>query len=61
LERECLDLGKQVKSLESQLKALSTDNKRLEKSAQEMNEIALKKISRLVDKIDQCQAEMKFS
>lgn len=61
LERDCLHLKEQVKSLETQLKNLTHVNERLEKSAREKNEIALKRISKLVDKIDQFQSEMKFS
>ena len=61
VEQGYLQLKEQVKTLEARVKTLQDDNKRMEKSLDERGEAALKKISRLVDKIDQFQSEMKFS
>ncbi len=60
-EEACAVLQDQVKALEGQVKTLQEENRRLEKSLNEKNDIALKRISRLVDKIDQFQTEMKIS
>jgi hypothetical protein len=50
-----------LSGLESELKLLSQDGNRLEKQSREKQEAALKRISRLVDKIHQFQSEMKLS
>jgi predicted nuclease with TOPRIM domain len=61
LESECSQLRDRVKSLEVELKRLGDDNLRLEKAINSNNEMALKRVSRLVDKIDQFQTSFKIS
>ena len=61
LATECTQLREQIKSLEVELKRLGDDNVRLEKAFSNNNDVALKRISRLVDKIDQFQTELKIS
>ncbi len=61
LKKENAQLRERLGSLESELKLLSQDSNRLEKQTREKQEAALKRISRLVDKIHQFQSEMKLS
>ncbi len=61
VEVECQELKKRISGLESEIRALNTENSRLSKSLQATNEVALKRISRIVDKIDQFQTELKIS
>ena len=61
IDQENAQLKERVKALESELKTLQIENQNLDKRVTEKNEIALKRISRLVDKIDQFQTEMKIS
>ena len=61
IEQDYTHLKEQFKALESQMQTMALENKRLEKDLQERNDAALKRISKLVDKIDQFQSEMKFS
>jgi predicted nucleic acid-binding Zn-ribbon protein len=61
IEQDYTHLKEQFKALESQMQTMALENKRLEKDLQERNDAALKRIGRLVDKIDQFQSEMKFS
>jgi DUF438 domain-containing protein len=61
LKKENAQLRERLSGLESELKLLSQDGNRLEKQTREKQEAALKRISRLVDKIHQFQSEMKLS
>lgn len=61
VEVECQRLRKQISSLEHEIRNLNAENAKLSKSLQATNEVALKKISRIVDKIDQFQTELKIS
>lgn len=61
LKKENAQLRERLSGLESELKSLSQDGNRLEKQSREKQEAALKRISRLVDKIHQFQSEMKLS
>ena len=61
LETECTKLRERVRKLEQDLKKLGDDNLRLEKAFNTNNDMALKRISKLVDKIDQFQTELKIS
>lgn len=61
LKKENAQLREKLGSLESELKLLSQGSSRLEKRTREKQEAALKRISRLVDKIHQFQSEMKLS
>ncbi|MCX6830664.1 MAG: cell division protein ZapB [candidate division Zixibacteria bacterium] len=61
LKKENAQLRERLSGLESELKLLSQDGNRLEKQSREKQEAALKRISRLVDKIHQFQSEMKLS
>jgi len=61
LKKENAQLRERLSGLEAELKGLSQGNSRLEKQSREKQEAALKRISRLVDKIHQFQSEMKLS
>ncbi len=61
LESECEKLRERVKALEEDVKRLSDENLRLEKIHTSNNDMALKRITKLVDKIDQFQTELKIS
>lgn len=61
LDSECTELRERVKSLEAELKKLGDDNIRLEKAFNANNDLAVKRISRLVDKIDHFQSDLKIS
>jgi uncharacterized coiled-coil DUF342 family protein len=61
LKKENTQLREKLGTLESELKLLSQGSNRLEKQTREKQEAALKRISRLVDKIHQFQSEMKLS
>lgn len=61
LEVECGELRSQLKVLEGRARALTTENGQLSKALQATNGVALKRISKIVDKIDQVQAELKIS
>ncbi len=61
LEVECAELRAGVKSLELRIKALTAENAQLTKALQTTNDVALKRISKIVDRIDQAQAELKIS
>jgi len=61
LEAECSELRSQVKALEGRTRALASENGQLTKALQATNDVALKRISKIVDKIDQVQAELKIS
>jgi cell division septum initiation protein DivIVA len=61
LKKENAQLRERLSGLESELKTLSQGSNRLEKQTREKQEAALKRISRLVDKIHQFQSEMKLS
>lgn len=58
---ECLELRKKVSSLEQEIRVLTAENAKLTKSLQATNDTALKRISKIVDKIDQFQSELKIS
>ena len=60
-EVECQQLSKKISALEQEIRILNTENVKLAKSLQSTNEVALKRISRIVDKIDQFQTELKIS
>ncbi len=61
LRKENAQLRDRLSTLEAELKSLSQGSGRLEKQSREKQEAALKRISRLVDKIHQFQSEMKLS
>lgn len=61
LERECQELRAKISTLEGELGNLTAENAKLSKTVQSTNDAALKRISRLVDKIDQFQSELKIS
>ncbi len=61
LEVECHELQSQIKALEQKTRALTAENSQLSKALQNTNDFALKRISKIVDKIDQVQAELKIS
>ncbi len=61
LKKENAQLRERLSSLESEMKAVTKSGSRLEKEAREKQEAALKRISKLVDKIHQFQSEMKLS
>jgi len=61
LKKENAQLRERLSGLEAELKGLSQGNSRLEKQSREKQEAALKRITRLVDKIHQFQSEMKLS
>lgn len=61
LKKENTQLRERLSGLEAELKLLSQGSGRLEKQSREKQEAALKRISRLVDKIHQFQSEMKLS
>ena len=61
LKKENAQLRERLSGLEAELKLLSQGGNRLEKQSREKQEAALKRISRLVDKIHQFQSEMKLS
>ena len=61
LKKENAQLRERLSGLEAELKLLSQGSNRLEKQSREKQEAALKRISRLVDKIHQFQSEMKLS
>ena len=61
VEQENNKLKEQIRTMESRIKTLLEENRHLERGLREKNEAALKRISRLVDKIDQFQTEMKIS
>ena len=58
---ECQQLRKRIAALEHEIGGLNSENAKLTKSLQSTNEVALKRISRIVDKIDQFQTELKIS
>lgn len=60
-EVECQQLRKRITGLEQEIRALNAENAKLSKSLQTTNEVALKRISRIVDKIDQFQTDLKIS
>ena len=60
-EVECQQLRKRITALEQEVRALNAENVKLCKSLQSTNEVALKRISRIVDKIDQFQTDLKIS
>jgi cell division protein FtsB len=61
LKKENAQLRERLSGLETELKTLSQGSNRLEKQTREKQEAALKRISRLVDKIHQFQSEMKLT
>ncbi|MBK7091001.1 MAG: hypothetical protein IPH59_04655 [bacterium] len=61
IEVECQQLRKRIAALEHEIRGLNAENAKLTKSLQSTNEVALKRISRIVDKIDQFQTELKIS
>lgn len=61
IEVECHQLRKRISALEHEIWTLNAENAKLSKSLQSTNEVALKRISRIVDKIDQFQTELKIS
>ena len=61
LKKENAQLRERLSGTEAELKLLSQGGNRLEKQSREKQEAALKRISRLVDKIHQFQSEMKLS
>jgi cell division protein FtsB len=61
LKKENAQLRNRLGSLESEIKTLSQGSSRLEKQSREKQEAALKRITKLVDKIHQFQSEMKLS
>ncbi len=61
LEVECHQLQNQIKALEQKARTLTAENSQLSKALQNTNDVALKRISKIVDKIDQVQAELKIS
>jgi cell division protein FtsB len=61
LKKENAQLRERLSGLEAELKLLSQGSNRLEKQSREKQEAALKRITRLVDKIHQFQSEMKLS
>ncbi len=61
VEVECQGLRKRISALEQEIRTLNSENLKLSKSLQATNEGALKRISKIVDKIDQFQSELKIS
>jgi cell division protein FtsB len=61
LKKENLQLRERLNGLESEIKTLSQGSNRLEKQSREKQEAALKRITKLVDKIHQFQSDMKLS
>ena len=61
IEVECQQLRKRIAAWEHEIRGLNAENAKLTKSLQSTNEVALKRISRIVDKIDQFQTELKIS
>ena len=61
LKKENAQLRERLSGLEAELKLLSQGSNRVEKQSREKQEAALKRITRLVDKIHQFQSEMKLS
>jgi chromosome segregation ATPase len=61
LKAENAQLRERLVSLESELRSHSQDKERIGKQSRDKQEAALKRISKLVDKIHQFQSEMKLS
>jgi predicted nuclease with TOPRIM domain len=61
LEVECAQLREQAKGFEQRIRTLTSENGQLSKALQTTNDAALKRISKIVDRIDQVQAELKIS
>lgn len=61
LKKENAQLRERLSGLESEIKTLTQSSNRLEKQSREKQEAALKRITKLVDKIHQFQSEMKLS
>ncbi len=61
VEVECESLRKRISALETEIRMLNNENSKLSKLLQATNEVALKRISKIVDKIDQFQTELKIS
>lgn len=61
LKKENAQLRERLSGLESEIKTLTQSSSRLEKQSREKQEAALRRITKLVDKIHQFQSEMKLS
>jgi predicted RNase H-like nuclease (RuvC/YqgF family) len=61
LRAENKDLRAKLIELEQEVSVLNADKARFEKQLGEKNEAAARRISRLVETIDQLQSEMEFS
>lgn len=61
LRTENNELRARIADLEKKAKLLSDSKGKAEKQLGEANEAAVKRISRLVEKIDQLQSELEFS
>jgi predicted nuclease with TOPRIM domain len=61
MERKNSELQDEITALRSRLAKLTSENGQLQGELSERNQTALKRINRLVEKIDLLQGEMKFS
>jgi cell division septum initiation protein DivIVA len=61
LLRENQDLKKQLKAAGAAIAELKRQNKVIEKTAAEKNQGAVKRISKLVERIEELQGEIEFS
>ena len=61
LRNENQDLKNKIAELEKEVARFSAEKSKADKHIGEKNEVAIRRISRLVEKIDQLQSEIEFS